>query len=154
LMGEGGSVISDSKAAGPAAIRRTTPPESVDTSLAMKQSAANLRAKARHSPAILATASAYVALCAAMGVQLPFFPLFLTARGLSPEAIGLAIAIPMAIRLVAMPLAGVLSDASGRPRLVLAALGLASAVTVSLVGLVHGTGPILLAVVLFAVVWS
>lgn len=120
----------------------------------MKRGAANQRARARHSSGMLATASAYTALCAAIGVQLPFFPLFLTARGLSPEAIGLAIAIPMAVRLFAMPLAGIVSDASGMPRALLGALGVASAAAVCLVGLVRGTVPILLAVVLFAIVWS
>ncbi|HLL28334.1 MAG TPA: MFS transporter [Xanthobacteraceae bacterium] len=119
----------------------------------MKRLPANQRSRAkRRGP--LATAAGYSALCAAIGVQMPFLPLFLTARGLGPEAIGIAIAMPMAIRLVAMPLAGVVSDRSGMPRAVLAALGLASAAVFALVGLVAGTAAILVAVGLSAFVWS
>ena len=120
----------------------------------MNRTPANARSAAKRGEGRVATAAAFVALCAVIGVQMPFFPLFLTARGLGPEAVGIAIAMPMAIRLFAMPLAGILSDKSGSPRAVLAILGLASAAAFSLVGLVNGTTSILLAVGLAAVVWS
>jgi PPP family 3-phenylpropionic acid transporter len=120
----------------------------------MNRTPANARSTAKGRLGPVATAATYIALCAAIGVQMPFFPLFLTARGLGPEAVGLAIAMPMAIRLFAMPLAGILSDMSGAPRALLAILGLASAAAFALVGLVQGTAAILLAVGLAAVVWS
>jgi PPP family 3-phenylpropionic acid transporter len=120
----------------------------------MNRVSANARSTAKGVAGPLATAAAYIALCATIGVQMPFFPLFLTARGLGPEAVGLAIAMPMAIRLFAMPLAGIVSDKSGAPRALLAVLGLASAAAFALVGLVQGTAAILLAVGLAAVVWS
>jgi MFS transporter, PPP family, 3-phenylpropionic acid transporter len=120
----------------------------------MNLTPANARSTAKGVAGPLATAAAYTTLCAVIGVQMPFFPLFLTARGLGPEAVGLAIAMPMAVRLFAMPIAGILSDKSGVPRAVLAILGLASAAAFALVGLVEGTTAILLAVGLAAVVWS
>jgi PPP family 3-phenylpropionic acid transporter len=115
---------------------------------------ANVRSAAKGGAGSVTTAATYIALCAAIGVQMPFFPLFLTARGLGPEAVGLAIAMPMAVRLFAMPLAGIVSDESGKPRAVLTVLGLASAAAFALVGLVDGKTAILLAVGLSAVVWS
>jgi PPP family 3-phenylpropionic acid transporter len=120
----------------------------------MNPTPANARSAAKRGAERVATAAAYITLCAAIGVQVPFFPLFLTARGLGPEAVGVAIAMPMAIRLLAMPLAGILSDKSGAPRAVLAVLGFASAAAFGLVGLVDGTTAILFAVGLAAVVWS
>jgi len=120
----------------------------------MNRVPANRRPAARGWAGTVATAATYVALCAAIGVQMPFFPLFLTARGLGPEAVGIATAMPMAIRLVAMPLAGILSDKSAAPRAVLVVLGVVSALTFALVGAVEGTAAILFMVGLSAAVWS
>ncbi len=102
----------------------------------------------------LSIAAAYLAACAMMGIQLPFFPIFLADRGLGPDAIGLAIALPMAIRLVAMPLAGIVSDHLGTPRIVLIGLGFTAAATFALVGLATSAIWLLLAVGLSAIFWS
>src|SRR5215203_5989225 len=51
-------------------------------------------------------------LYAAFGVHSPFFPSFLSARGLEPEAIGVVLAAGTAIRLVAAPLAGRIAAAA------------------------------------------
>ena len=120
----------------------------------MNRVAANARSTAKGWNGRFATAGIYVSLCAAIGVQMPFFPLFLAERGLGPEAVGLAVGIPMAVRLFAMPLAGILSDKSGKPRAVLGILGLASAASFALVGFMQGTIPILLAVALSSIVWT
>jgi MFS transporter, PPP family, 3-phenylpropionic acid transporter len=56
----------------------------------------------------------------AFGVHSPFFPSFLNARGLGPEAIGLVLAAGTAIRLVAAPLAGRIADRLEASRAVLA----------------------------------
>ena len=53
----------------------------------MNRTPANARSTAKGRPGPMATAAAYITLCAAIGVQMPFFPLFLTARGLGPEAV-------------------------------------------------------------------
>jgi MFS transporter, PPP family, 3-phenylpropionic acid transporter len=50
-------------------------------------------------------AAFYAALFAALGVQLPFLPLWLAAKGLGAGAIGVALAIPMIVRVIAIPLA-------------------------------------------------
>ena len=102
----------------------------------------------------LALGSAFLMSCAMLGIQMPFFPIFLAERGLGPDAIGLALALPMAIRLVAMPAAGVLSDHSGTPRTVLVGLGLAAAAAFALVGFAPGVIAILLTVGLSAIFWS
>src|SRR5829696_1032129 len=60
-------------------------------------------------------------LYAAFGVSSPFFPSFLSARGLEPEAIAVVLAAGTAIRLVAAPLAGRIADRLDASRAVLAA---------------------------------
>jgi len=59
-------------------------------------------------------------LYAAFGVNSPFFPSFLSARGLEPEAIGLVLAAGTAIRLIVAPLAGRIADRLDASRAVLA----------------------------------
>ena len=46
----------------------------------------------------------YAALATVFGIQLPFFPLWLKARGLDPQAIGLVLAAPIVVRIFAVPL--------------------------------------------------
>jgi len=75
--------------------------------------------------------------------------MFLSARGLSPEAIGFAAAVPTLAKLLAQPVAGVLWDRLDRPRLVLAVLGLGAAAGFALAGL----APVALAI-LFAVAFA
>jgi MFS transporter, PPP family, 3-phenylpropionic acid transporter len=50
-------------------------------------------------------AAFYAALFVVLGVQMPFLPVWLAARGLDAGAIGLVLAIPMVVRLFAIPLA-------------------------------------------------
>jgi PPP family 3-phenylpropionic acid transporter len=47
----------------------------------------------------------YAALFLVLGVQLPFLPVWLTAKGLDAGAIGIVLAIPAVIRIVAIPVA-------------------------------------------------
>ena len=86
-----------------------------------------------------ALAAVYAALFVAPGFYLPFFPVFLASLGFSPEAIGIAIGIPMGMRLLANPVAGILSDRWGRPRRFLAVLGLGSASAFVLMAILPGT---------------
>src|SRR5215204_5178942 len=60
-------------------------------------------------------------LYAAFAVSSPFFPSFLSARGLEPEAIAVVLAAGTAIRLVAAPLAGRIADRRNASRTVLSA---------------------------------
>jgi len=66
-------------------------------------------------------AAFYTALYLAFGVQLPFFPLWLKSRGLDAAVIGLVLSIPMAVRVVAIPLASRYVDRRAAARRTLAA---------------------------------
>jgi PPP family 3-phenylpropionic acid transporter len=120
----------------------------------MRESTANTAQSWSGSRARFSAASAYLAACAALGIQSPFFPLFLAERGLSPDAISLALALPMAIRLAAMPLAGVVSDHWGAPRLILMSLGVLGALGFVCVGLAPNIALILFSIALAAVFWT
>ncbi len=52
----------------------------------------------------------YVALFVSIGIQLPFFPLWLEAKGLDAGMIGLVLATPMVVRLFAIPVVTRLAD--------------------------------------------
>jgi MFS transporter, PPP family, 3-phenylpropionic acid transporter len=47
----------------------------------------------------------YAALFLTLGVQLPFLPVWLTAKGLDARAIGIVLAVPALIRIIAIPVA-------------------------------------------------
>src|SRR6266705_3944427 len=69
----------------------------------------------------------YAALFLTLGVQLPFLPLWLTAKGLDAGAIGIVLAIPALIRIVAIPVATRMADRRDAVRgvIILAAAGAA-----------------------------
>lgn len=96
----------------------------------------------------------YAAMFAAPGFYLPFFPVFLASLGLSPEAIGIAIGIPIGVRLFANPVAGILSDRAGRPRRFLAVLGIGGAIAFALMSVIPGTAAVLILVGLATVFWG
>ena len=52
----------------------------------------------------------YAALFSMLGVQLPFLPIWLAARGLDARAIGIVLALPMVVRVFAIPLAARVAD--------------------------------------------
>jgi MFS transporter, PPP family, 3-phenylpropionic acid transporter len=67
----------------------------------------------------------YAALLLTLGVQLPFLPVWLTAKGLDASAIGIVLAVPAVIRIAAIPLATRVADRHDALRgvIVLAAAG-------------------------------
>ena len=88
------------------------------------------------------------------GIQLPFFPLWLEAKGLDPATIGLVIAAPMLVRIVAVP---IITRAADRTRALKATLVIASAVgalAMTAVGWVEGAVAILVTFVIAAVAFS
>jgi MFS transporter, PPP family, 3-phenylpropionic acid transporter len=96
----------------------------------------------------------YAALFFFGGVQLPFFPLWLEARGLDARAIGLVIAVPMVVRVFATPL---ITQEADRRQALRGALVIASAVgmvAMTVVGLVEGAIAILLVYVIAAAAFS
>ena len=92
----------------------------------------------------------YAGLFVVVGVQLPFFPLWLQAKGLDPEAIGLVIAIPIVVRVVAIPLVARLADRRGALRQVLMVSSAGAAMGYALVGYAEGFPAILATVALAA----
>jgi len=78
-------------------------------------------------------AALYGAYCGMIGVQMPFFPLWLKAKGLDAELIGLVLSAPLVARLIAIPLVTRQAD---RREALRAAILLASAASVFGYGLV------------------
>ncbi|MSP32859.1 MAG: MFS transporter [Pseudolabrys sp.] len=90
-------------------------------------------------------AALYAAIFILGGIQLPFFPVWLQAKGLDASMIGLVLAVPMIVRVFAIPFATRMAD---RHDAVRAAIIVASCLSVAgyvLVGLASGATAILLA---------
>lgn len=88
------------------------------------------------------------------GIQLPFFPLWLEARGLDARAIGVVLAVPMFARVFVTP---IIAQAADRYRALKAVLVVASAcgaAAMVVVGLVEGFVAILVTFALAAIAFS
>lgn len=101
-----------------------------------------------------AIAAVYVGLFFGIGVYMPFFPVWLQARGFDASWIAFALAVPMAARLVTMPLGGLIADRSGRPRATLMLYALATALCFAGVALAPGTATMLIALALATCFWQ
>src|SRR5947209_4737426 len=81
----------------------------------------------------------YAALFVALGVQVPFLPVWLAAKGLDASAVGIVLAVPMVVRVFAIPMA---TQAADRHDALRAVIVIASALAVlgySGLGLAQGT---------------
>ena len=85
-----------------------------------------------------------------LGVNLPFFPLWLQAQSLGVEAIGIILAAPLLTRIVANPAVAALADRNGRISAVLSICAALVAAGTALLGMVTGFWPILLVVIAIA----
>jgi MFS family permease len=85
----------------------------------------------------------YAALFVSIGIQLPFFPLWLEAKGLDAKLIGIVLAAPMVVRIAAIPLATRAADRRDALRGAMIAGVAATALGFALVGLSEGAGMIL-----------
>ena len=85
----------------------------------------------------------YGAVFLALGVYLPFWPLWLGDRGLGAAEIGLLLALASWIKVVSTPLLGRLADRSGNVRLAIVLLAGASAASFAAFGAVEGFWPLL-----------
>ena len=91
-----------------------------------------------HPSFALRLAIFYAALFLTLGVQLPFLPLWLAAKGLDAGAIGIVLSVPMVVRVAAIPLATRSADRHDALR---AAMVIASALALigyGAMGLVEG----------------
>src|SRR5687768_8464338 len=55
----------------------------------------------------------YAAYFLTLGIQLPFWPVWLESRGLGPGEIGVVLSAALWVRIVTIPAAGVLADRTG-----------------------------------------
>src|SRR6188768_2324468 len=80
----------------------------------------------------------YAAIFLAAGWQLPLFPVWLTARGLDPAAIGFVLAAMQAVRVVATPAGTRIADRYGSLHGAVVVTALASVVAIGLLGFATG----------------
>lgn len=80
----------------------------------------------------------YAAIFTLGGVQLPFFPVWLASKGLDERAIGLVLALPMVVRVAAVPLATRIADRGDAVKAVLAAAAVATVAGYVLLGFAEG----------------
>ncbi len=88
------------------------------------------------------------------GVQLPFFPLWLEAKGLDAGTIGLVIAVPMIARIVAVPIITRAADRTRALKATLVIISAAGTLAMTVVGLVEGAVAILVAFTVAAIAFS
>ena len=94
----------------------------------------------------------YAGLFVVVGIQMPFFPLWLAAKGLDAAAIGVVIAAPIVVRLVVMPVVARIADRRGALRQVLTVSSVGAAIAYVVVGLAQGFPAILATVALAAAI--
>jgi MFS transporter, PPP family, 3-phenylpropionic acid transporter len=86
----------------------------------------------------------YAALFLTLGVQLPFLPLWLTAKGLDAGSIGIVLAIPAVIRIVAIPVATRMADRRDAVRGVIVLASAAAAAGFGALAFAQGAAAIML----------
>jgi PPP family 3-phenylpropionic acid transporter len=99
----------------------------------------------RHHPQIIVATSFtrrlalfYSAICGAVGIQLPFFPLWLEAKGLDARMIGFVLAAPMLVRVFSIPVATRQADRRGALREAILASSVAAAIGIVAMGFADG----------------
>lgn len=96
----------------------------------------------------------FAAIFLSVGVHLPYFPVYLAAVGLTPDEIGIVLAVPMAARVVTLAAMGALADRIGSlPRAILA-YAVASLAIFGLVALSSGVVALLVVSLAFTAVWT
>lgn len=88
------------------------------------------------------------------GVQLPFFPLWLEARGLDARTIGMVIAAPMLVRIVATPIITHQADRRRALKGTLLIASIAGTIGMTMVGLMHHPLAILILFAVSAIAFS
>jgi PPP family 3-phenylpropionic acid transporter len=92
----------------------------------------------------LRLAFAYVAVFLWMGVYLPYWPVWLADRGMSPSEVGILLSVSPWTRVIASPLAGAWADRTGHPDRLAVGLSLALVIALACFTLVSGFWGLLL----------
>ncbi len=90
-------------------------------------------------------AALYAGIFVMGGIQLPFFPVWLKAKGLDPQMIGIVLAAPIVARLIAVPLVARTADRRDAVRAAIVAASFLGVAGYVLVGLAEGARAILAA---------
>jgi len=90
-------------------------------------------------------AAFYAALFILPGIQMPFFPVWLKAKGLDTKMIGIVLAVPMVVRVLAIPVVTRAADRRDGIRTAMVFACMASVAGYTLVGLSSGAVAILVA---------
>lgn len=93
----------------------------------------------------LRLAGFYAAFFLTIGVQVPFLPVWFAAKGLDPRMIGVGLALPMVVRIFAIPVATRIADRRDALRAVIMLTSAAAVAGYAALALAEGTGPILVA---------
>ena len=96
----------------------------------------------------------YAALFVALGVQLPFLPLWLAAKGLDAGAIGIALAVPMIVRVFAIPLATRGADRHDALRMAIVIAAAMAVLGYGVVGMAQGALAITMALALASLFYT
>lgn len=96
----------------------------------------------------------YTAVFAAVGIYIPFFPLWLETRALTAAEIGLVLAVPMAVRAVITPLMVSLGDRVSDRRTIAILYASAAFLFLGLLFAANGFWQIVIIVVCVAVFWD
>ena len=96
----------------------------------------------------------YAAYFLGLGVQMPFFPVWLAARGLEPTMIGLVLAAPMLIRVIAVPVMTRVADHRDALRAAIIVGSTATCLGYGLIGLADSAIAILVIFSLLALLYT
>jgi PPP family 3-phenylpropionic acid transporter len=87
----------------------------------------------------------YAALFLTLGIQVPFLPVWLAAKGMDAHMIGIVLAVPMVVRVFAIPMAARIADQRDALRAVIVVAAMAAVVGYGALALVDGVVAILVA---------
>jgi MFS transporter, PPP family, 3-phenylpropionic acid transporter len=96
----------------------------------------------------------YAALFITLGVQLPFLPVWLAAKGLDAQAIGIVLAVPMLVRVIAIPIATRAADRRDALRAVIMAVTAAGVLGYGVLAFAEGFAAILVAYALASAAYT
>ncbi len=96
----------------------------------------------------------YAALCLVFGVHMPFFPVWLAAKGLDAGAIGLVLSLPMVVRVLTVPFIAREADRRNALHIALIAGALASVACYSLLAFAPGEATILIGFVAASITFT